>query len=161
MRKIPFQNKPNGVRCVGIVIKDNKILIMKRNSYGKKYFVLPGGHLEENETTEQAVIREIKEETSLNVSINRLLYHHDIVDDSDHYFYKCEYIDGEIKLNGPELKKHLQGEDLYEPMWYPICDIKKIKLYPLEIRDLIIEDYKNNFLHEVRELKCRIDEVED
>lgn len=55
------------VRCY--VIKENKVLITKYKSGNKKegYYDIPGGKIEEGETTEQAAIREMKEETGVIV----------------------------------------------------------------------------------------------
>lgn len=54
----------------GMVIKDNKILIIQRNANEEAYpnlWELPSGKREPFETSEDAVKREVKEETGLNV----------------------------------------------------------------------------------------------
>ena len=55
------------VKC--LLIEDGKIVITKYLK-GRKvgYFDIPGGKIEENETPEDAAIREMKEETGINVS---------------------------------------------------------------------------------------------
>ena len=50
-----------------IVIKDGKVLLLFHNKLQK--WMYPGGHVEENETPYEAVLRETKEETGYNVSI--------------------------------------------------------------------------------------------
>jgi mutator protein MutT len=50
----------------GIIIKDKKLLTVR--SVGTKFFIDPGGKIEAGETAEQAVIRELKEEISIDVS---------------------------------------------------------------------------------------------
>jgi len=45
---------------------DKKILLMKSYKWNNMY-CLPGGHIELGETAEQAVIREVKEETNLDI----------------------------------------------------------------------------------------------
>ena len=50
-----------------LIIKDGKFLLLKRATrVFDGYWTLPGGHVEENETSEKAVKREIKEETNLD-----------------------------------------------------------------------------------------------
>lgn len=61
----------------GIVIYNHKILIMKRtrpSSDGLGYWELPGGGLEYGETPHQALIRELKEETNLDIKILKPVY---------------------------------------------------------------------------------------
>ncbi|MFA5771443.1 MAG: NUDIX domain-containing protein [Thermoplasmata archaeon] len=58
----------------GIIINKGKILLIKRkNPPFKGYYALPGGFVEYGESTEDAVVREIKEETSLNAKVKRLI----------------------------------------------------------------------------------------
>lgn len=54
----------------GIIIENKKLLLTK--SKGKDVYVAPGGKLEANETPRGALIRELKEELSINVSENDL-----------------------------------------------------------------------------------------
>ena len=55
------------VRC--FLIKDNKVVVTKYKEGNKKagYYEIPGGKIEEGETPEQTVIREMKEETGLKI----------------------------------------------------------------------------------------------
>ncbi len=57
----------------GLIIKNQKILLIKRGGIPfKGFWAIPGGHLDFNETAEQGVIREIKEETNLTVTSLKL-----------------------------------------------------------------------------------------
>jgi len=53
---------------VGAVILNSeaKVLICKSNKWNHKY-VIPGGHIEAGESMEEALVREVKEETGLDV----------------------------------------------------------------------------------------------
>ena len=60
-----------------IVIYHQKILILKRvrsSSDGLGYWELPGGGLEYGETPHEALIRELKEETGLDIKIIKPIY---------------------------------------------------------------------------------------
>jgi len=61
--------------CVdGIYIKNGKILLLKRNVEPfKGCWHVIGGHVEENETSKQALVREFKEETNLDVEIGEII----------------------------------------------------------------------------------------
>ena len=63
-----------GVAARAIIIEDGHMLLMHRNKYGSEYFTLVGGQLREGETPEQALVREVQEETGLTVKAARLVY---------------------------------------------------------------------------------------
>lgn len=49
-----------------VVNRKGEVLLLKSHKWGGRY-VLPGGHIELGETMEQALVREIKEETGLDI----------------------------------------------------------------------------------------------
>jgi ADP-ribose pyrophosphatase YjhB (NUDIX family) len=61
--------------CVdGIYVKDSKILLLKRNVEPfKGYWHVAGGHVEENESLQDALKREFKEETGLDVKVGKIV----------------------------------------------------------------------------------------
>lgn len=50
-----------------LIINDGKVLLLHHKKLG--VWLYPGGHVEKNETPEQAVTREVKEETGLDIEI--------------------------------------------------------------------------------------------
>ena len=61
------------VRVTGILIEDEKVLLVKQKVANRNWS-LPGGRAENGETLEEAMIREMREETGLEVNIQKLLY---------------------------------------------------------------------------------------
>jgi ADP-ribose pyrophosphatase YjhB (NUDIX family) len=49
------------------VLKDNKVLMLKQTR--SKFWLLPGGHIDDGELPHEAAIREVKEETNLDIEI--------------------------------------------------------------------------------------------
>jgi len=49
-------------RAQCLITRENKILMVKHKQDGIEYFCLPGGGIEEDETPEEAAVRELKEE---------------------------------------------------------------------------------------------------
>jgi len=147
-------------RAVSILLKEDEVLLMYRKNTNE-YFVFPGGGVEKGETVEQAVIRELKEEATIEAKINKLLYSHVYDDDTDQFFYLCDYVSGEPKLeeNSPEKIEMLEGKEFYNPQWVKVEELNKMLVYPLEIRDLLIEDYKLNFTNPVKMFNFRVSDL--
>ncbi|MFA6523894.1 MAG: NUDIX domain-containing protein [Candidatus Paceibacterota bacterium] len=147
-------------RAVAILIREDEVLLMHRKNE-KEYFTFPGGGVEEGESIEQAVLRELKEETTIEAEINKLLYRHIYDDDTEQYFYLCNYIKGEPKLHEDSIEKKqmLDGNEFYNPLWFKIEELKNMLVYPLEIRDLLLEDFKNKFSNPVNVSNIKIVEL--
>jgi 8-oxo-dGTP diphosphatase len=72
----PEPISPARLQCVGAVIFDEAgrlLLILRGHEPGKGLWSIPGGRIEPGETDEQAVVREVREETGLAVTCGRLL----------------------------------------------------------------------------------------
>jgi 8-oxo-dGTP pyrophosphatase MutT (NUDIX family) len=89
-----------------IIFRNNKkeLLLIKRRDI--PVWVLPGGGIEPNETPEQAAVREVKEETGLEVSIKRKIakyYPLNRLTQITHFF-ECDIVSGNL-LVGSETKE--------------------------------------------------------
>ena len=56
-----------GKAARAIIIENDKILVMRREKYGSEYNTLVSGRANSTEHMEQALVREIHEETGLTV----------------------------------------------------------------------------------------------
>ncbi len=86
--------------AIGIVNYDSRVLMIKRaKKEGNLVWAFPGGKVEDGETKEEACIRELYEETGLNVSIIELLGErtHPETGAKIAYFL-CKQENGEIKV---------------------------------------------------------------
>ncbi|PEL14970.1 DNA mismatch repair protein MutT [Bacillus wiedmannii] len=92
------------VRVTGILIEDEEVLLVKQKVANRNWS-LPGGRVENGETLEEAMIREMREETGLEVKIKKLLYVCDKPDANPsllHITFLLERIEGEITLPSNE-----------------------------------------------------------
>jgi len=111
-----------------IIICDGKILLEKRKGEpGKGKWSVPGGLVELGERAEDAVIREVKEETGLDVAGPELI---DVVDnivrdENGEIKWHFIIIDYFVKLKGGELRA---ADDAEELKWVPLDDVEKYDL---------------------------------
>ncbi|MCE7936570.1 NUDIX hydrolase [Candidatus Saccharibacteria bacterium CPR2] len=144
----------------GIVVKDNKLLVLKRNNCGRKYHVIPGGGIENRESMEDAVEREIYEETMIRVKPIRLLYIYTSKRFRVNVFiYLCEYLNGKPQLlpGSDEFKQNQEGKNLYQPKWLPLETVGEIDLFPAEVIERLVIDLKKGFDENVQKIKDAYD----
>ena len=60
-------------RSQAMVCRDGKLLLVEHRMKGRDFFNLPGGGIEENETPEEAALRELNEEAGVSGKIVRPL----------------------------------------------------------------------------------------
>lgn len=122
-----------------IVIKDKKVLLGKRKSaHGEGSWCFPGGHLEFNEEIEGCAIREVLEETGLNIkNIKLTTFTNDVFEkEKKHYvtlFVIAEYYSGELKIMEPEKCEKWQWFDwnkLPKPLFLPIKNLLRQNYKP-------------------------------
>ena len=124
-----------------IIIKEDKILLIHRFKNGKEYYVLPGGSIEKGESLKEAAIREVKEETNLDVDVELLWeYEEDYQGKRKGYYFLAKSYEGDLKLGGEEAKIN-SVNNLYSLEWFPINEIKKALFYPEEIGRRILKRF--------------------
>ncbi len=111
-----------------IIVKKGKVLLtMRGNEPSKGKWGIPGGVVELGETMEEAVVREVREETGVDCRpVKRLTVFDSIRKDPDgrvhwHYIlheFLCEYIGGEL----------LAGDDAGEAKWVPLNDLASVDI---------------------------------
>jgi len=117
-----------GIRASAIIIRDNRILLIHRRKEGREYWVFPGGGIEEGETGEETVLREVKEETGL-IGENPKLAFVDFNVNAEHPFYFVAVKEEGVKLGGPEAERNSKN-DWYQPEWVELRVIKGLNLLP-------------------------------
>lgn len=124
--------------------KDNKLFMALRDSDGGGVYVdtwqIPGGGIEKNETKEEAIIREIAEETGIDIANKRLI----LVDDTgqgkaektlretgervvvamDFYVYKVQ-----LPMNSDAIDVVL-GDEFTSFRWFALSALPHLNLAP-------------------------------
>ena len=118
----------------GIIVHGDSILLSVRGkppSEGK--WGLPGGAVEVGETVEEALVREVAEETSVTVRPLKLVAVLDTIVKDDagrvkyHYIlfeYLCEYVSGEV----------CAGSDAPDARWVPLNNLDSVDMMPVTRR---------------------------
>ena len=114
-----------------VMVSDGRILAAERG-YGsyKDHWEFPGGKREEGESGEEAVIREIREELGIDISIDSFL---GTIEHSYEDFllimdcYLCHIISGSIVLKEHEAMRWLSPDELGSLRWLP-ADVKVLEL---------------------------------
>ncbi|MEM3578958.1 MAG: NUDIX hydrolase [Candidatus Bathyarchaeia archaeon] len=111
-----------------IIVCNGKILLEKRKGEpGKGKWSVPGGLVELGETVEEAVVREVKEETGLDVAEPELI---DVVDnivrdENGEIKWHFVILDYYVKVKGGELQA---ADDAEEICWVPFGEAEKYDL---------------------------------
>lgn len=137
------KQKPTQRRVRAVIIKDDSILLMKRVKEHETYWVFPGGGIKEGENEIEALKREVKEEMGVEIEVGDLFVHLEWdepdVKQSQNWFL-CTIVAGKIGAgSGPEFSRDTKTSGRYFIELAPISRLKEITLYPLEVRDLVIE----------------------
>jgi 8-oxo-dGTP diphosphatase len=97
------------VRANGILIHQNSVLLvqLKTPIFDYPYWMPPGGGLEFGETLQEAVKREMLEETGISVDVGELWFVNEYINSPWHaieFYFKCSYLEGELVVGkDPEL----------------------------------------------------------
>ena len=95
-----------GVRVI-VLDEENRILMVKHDHPERTVWMVPGGGIEEGESSAQAAAREVFEETGLEVEVSGLVWHVEEVSERGQRFvnfFRARVTGGELKLgHDPEL----------------------------------------------------------
>ena len=122
------------IKVVAAVIKDKDRIFATARGYGeyKGWWEFPGGKIEQGETPQQALIREIKEELDTEIRVGELIDTIEYDYPTFHLSMDCfwaEVVAGNLELKEAEADKWLTKETLDSVEWLPadITLIDKIR----------------------------------
>jgi len=121
---------------VGALVVNDKgeLLLVRSVKWGEKYTV-PGGHIELGERAEDAILREVKEETGLDTLSEGLLIVQQAIYPKDYYKHEHYiFMDYVCRARSPEVK--LDGRELQSYVW----------VKPEEALKLDLEEYTRRFV---------------
>lgn len=112
-----------------VIIKKEKVLMVQQYvQRGDIVWNFPGGGVEENETPEQACIREVREETGYEVRVTELIYKGKVK-----FTFLAEIIGGDLCFN----KEIVGNEDIIDVKWVSLMDKEKFDSYTIPVLELL------------------------
>lgn len=144
------QQKRNiAVRVAILVLNGDRILLEKRaNVLGKGTWAPPIGHLDFGETFEQTAMREVQEETGIEIADPkfRVLTNDFFEAENEHsvtVWMEAKYVSGEPHLKAPEEESEIgwfQWNDLPEPLFLSMRHMLDGQTYPSQTTEVKLEE---------------------
>ena len=112
-------------RSVAVVVRDDKILMERVFYFGHEFYTLPGGGIEEGETPEQAVLRELKEECGLDGTILRSLAVQYKSGGGAEYSFEVSVPGDQEAITGYDPEESVDNPPLKEVLWMKLDEINE------------------------------------
>ncbi|MCF9448191.1 NUDIX domain-containing protein [Vibrio parahaemolyticus] len=117
--------------------KNAEILLIKRFKEGRNYWVFPGGGVEPEELLEQAIVREVFEETSLRIDNYQEIFSVVNRGRKEHfYLVNVQFFEPKLSLHSPE-RQNQSSSNRYELTWVKLNDLSKLDLVPVEAKEIV------------------------
>ena len=118
------------VRVAGILIEDDKILLIEHLKKDKRYWLVPGGGVDWGESTAEALIREYNEETNLDISVEKFLFLSETIAPDKQKHVINLYFQIKVLKNSIENMQLGDEKNLTDLRFITKNEIENIKLYP-------------------------------
>ena len=136
-------------RAAGVLIRDNKLFVQKESN---NVCAIPGGHVSFGETSENALIREFKEEIGIDIVVDRLIWVEEnfwkwgTKDAHNISFYFLVSLSNDSDL-ADSFNKPIKDHSDINLQWVTFDEIKELEIYPSYIKDKIanISDSMEHF----------------
>lgn len=124
-----------------VIIDKNHILLCRTLDCHVNFYFLPGGHIEHKESAENAVLRELMEETGAVCAIKRFLgcLEHSFEPGHSSICHNHEY-NFIFEAESETLKKHIPISKLekhIDVLWVPISELPSIDFRPEPLKELL------------------------
>jgi ADP-ribose pyrophosphatase YjhB (NUDIX family) len=125
-------------RAAAIIVENDEVALIRRDRAGERFYIFPGGQVDEGESIEEAAVREIREELGLNVSLDRLVA---VVtrNGAEQYHFTATVLGGDFGTgDGLDVTGGYASErGTYTPVWLPVVGLPDQAVRPRELARLV------------------------
>ena len=130
------------IRVAAIIMRGRSILLARHERDGTSYWLLPGGGVDYGETLEAALVRELKEEASLDIRVQRLVLVNDSIPPDQHRHivnvcFTAEIIGGKLAVGQDDTR-------LVDMKFVSIARLPRLTFYP-DIRETLVRSLDEDF----------------
>ena len=127
-----------------VIIREDKILLLRKADKDGSYIVLPGGGQKFDETLEQALEREVLEEVGAEVNVGKLLHIREYFSEKHEFafedralhqiefFFRCELKTEPDPGRASELDRNQK-----EVIWLTLSELEAVNFYPTAMREAL------------------------
>jgi 8-oxo-dGTP pyrophosphatase MutT (NUDIX family)/HEPN domain-containing protein len=127
--------KDHRISAAGIVLHRKKVLLVRySNPDGTTFLVGPGGGVKDGESLTQAIVREVKEETGIEVLPSKMLFVEDLESKSRRMvkiWFLCKFIGGKLIKT-----KAAAQEGIVDVNWYTKEQLENETVYPQILKEV-------------------------
>jgi ADP-ribose pyrophosphatase YjhB (NUDIX family) len=139
-----------GKAARAIIFNGQKILVMHRDKSGSKYYTLVGGRVQDHESLEQGVIREVREETGMEVTNTKLVFIEEHAPPYDEqYIFLCEVANLPdsitVQLASEEGIMNQIGINNHQPIWAEAASFARLPFRTPQLQAAIVQSLRKGF----------------
>ncbi|HVZ80883.1 MAG TPA: NUDIX hydrolase [bacterium] len=129
------------IRAAGILVKDDRILLVRHEKNGKSYWLLPGGGVDFGESVAEGLRREFQEEVGLDIQVGPMVLVHDSIPPNHHRQVLNIYF--MVSTDRYELKVTPDAV-LRDAAFYPLTEFQGMPVNP-DVKAEILEGLKTGW----------------
>jgi ADP-ribose pyrophosphatase YjhB (NUDIX family) len=124
-----------------VIVKSDRVALIRRLRDGHTYFLFPGGGVEEGETPEQAARREAVEELGVEVELGELV-HEEAFGGTRFLYYDAWIVGGSFGTGDWPDHADLTAREraragTYEAVWVPLRDLPGLDIRPAALAAML------------------------
>jgi ADP-ribose pyrophosphatase YjhB (NUDIX family) len=118
---------PPRIRVAALLVREGRVLLVEHEKAGRRYHLLPGGGVDPGEPMGEALRRELREETGLEIAVGELLLASDAIPpDGGRHIVNLVF---RAEVTGGRL---VQGNDprMVGVAWHPVAALAALPIFP-------------------------------